>query len=50
MKIDTEYFPPVMPEKKGLVVFSFLTKKKGKLITLANGRLFFKIEKLFKTS
>lgn len=48
MKIDSEYLPPVLPEKKGYVVFSFLTKKQDKFITLINGKAFIKIEASFK--
>lgn len=50
MKIDSEYLPPVLPEKKGYVLFSFLMKKQEKFITLINGKAYFKIEASFKST
>lgn len=48
MKLDSEYLPPVFPDKKGYAVFSFATKMEQKLTTLINGKVFFKIETSFK--
>lgn len=50
MKLDSEYLPPVLPEKKGYAAFSLATKKGREVVTLISGKVFFKIEISFKTN
>lgn len=50
MKIDSEYFPSVMPEKRALVSFKLMTKEKGAFKIFVNGEVLFKIENTFKNS
>lgn len=48
MKIDTEYFPPILPEKNGMISFMILTKEANIFKEHVNGSVLFKIEKVYK--